>query len=171
MNTIPLIREQLKTAHEWFEGTMADVTQEQADWQPPGTAHPIGSRYAHAVVAEDVMVNALIQGGAPLYATTWASKAGISDPQFSSTLEWARSVQVDLDAARRYAQAVYESTDAYLATLKDEELDRIIDLSEQGMGEWPLGAFLLTFVLGHIRDIMGEVSALKGFQGLQGYPF
>ncbi|HEX6385063.1 MAG TPA: hypothetical protein VF177_10365 [Anaerolineae bacterium] len=49
--------------------------------------------------------------------------------------------------------------------------DRIIDPSEQGMGEWPLGAFLLTFVLGHIRDIMGEISAIKGVQGLQGYPF
>lgn len=171
MNTIPLIREQLKIAHQWFEGTMAGVTQEQAHWQPPGMAHPIGSRYAHAVVAEDVMVNVLIQGGAPLYATTWAGKSGISDPQFYSTLEWARSVQVDLDTARRYAQAVYESTDAYLATLKDEELDRVIDMSEQGMGEWSLGAFLITFVLGHFRDIMGEVSALKGVQGLQGYPF
>jgi hypothetical protein len=171
MSTTSLIREQLKNAHQWFEGTMAGVTQEQAQWQPPGTAHPIGSRYAHAVVAEDVMVNALVKGEAPLYATTWAGNTGISDPQFNSTLEWARSVQVDLDDARRYAQAVYDNSDAYLATLKDEGLARVVDLSQQGLGEWPLDAFLLTFVLGHIRDIMGEVSALKGMQGLQGYPF
>jgi hypothetical protein len=171
MSTTSLIREQLNNAHQWFEGTMSGVNQEQAQWQPPGTAHPIGSRYAHAVVAEDVMVNALIKGEAPLYATTWAGNTGISDPQFNATLEWARSVQVDLDSARRYAQAVYDNSDAYLATVKDEDLARVVDLSSQGMGEWPLDAFLLTFVLGHIRDIMGEVSALKGMQGLQGYPF
>ncbi len=99
MNAISLIREQMKTAHEWFEATMADVTPEQAHWLPPGTAHPIGSRYAHTIVSEDMMVNGLLKGNAPMFATAWAGKTGISgDPQaaFQSTQEWARSVQVDL---------------------------------------------------------------------------
>ena len=51
MSTSSLIREQLKNAHDWFEGTVEGVTQEQADWQPPGTAHSIGSGYAHAVAS------------------------------------------------------------------------------------------------------------------------
>ena len=119
------------------------------------------------------MVNGLLKKRAPLFASTWAGKTGLDDPQaaFTTTLEWANSVKVDLDAARQYAQAVYANTDAYLATLKLEDLDRSIDLTAQGMGVWTLGAFLLTFLFGHIRDIMGEVSALKGLKGLQGYPF
>ncbi len=78
---------------------------------------------------------------------------------------------MDLDALNAYAQAVYASTDEYLATLSENELDRTIDLTEQNLGTWSLGAFLLTFVFGHVRDIMGEISALKGLRDLQGYPF
>lgn len=117
------------------------------------------------------MVNSLIRGGAPMYAGDYAGKTGISEPRFDSPLEWARSVRVDLGAARRYAQAVYANTADYLNTLNDDDLERIVDLSEQNMGQWTLGAFLISFVLGHMRDVMGEISALKGTQGLQGYPF
>lgn len=173
MNPIPMIREQIKTAHEWFDGTIAGVNDELAHWQPGGNAHPIGSRYAHMVVSEDMMVNGLLKGSAPLFATSWAGKTGLEDPQaaFYTTLDWAKGVKVDIDAMKEYAQAVYANTDEYLATLSEDELERTIDLTEQNLGTWSLGAFLLTFVLGHVRDIMGEISALKGVRGLQGYPF
>lgn len=173
MNAITLIREQIKNAHDWFGGTMAGVSDEVAHWQPGGKAHPIGSRYAHLVVAEDMLVNGLVQGGAPLFATAWAGKTGLEDPQasFFTTLEWAQGVKVDLEALDKYAQAVYANTDEYLATLSEADLERTIDLTEQNMGTWPLGAFLISFVLGHVHAIMGEISALKGVRGLQGYPF
>lgn len=173
MNPIPLIRQQIQTAHEWFAGTMEGVSEEVAHWQPGGKAHPIGSRYAHMVVSEDMMVNSLLKGDAPLLATTWAGKTGLEDPQaaFFSTLEWAQSVKVDMKAMNAYAQAVYANTDAYLAALSEDDLVRTIDLTEHNLGTWSLGAFLLAFVFGHVRDIMGEISALKGVRGMQGYPF
>lgn len=173
MNTVKLIRDELNHAHEAFDGTMDGVTDEVAHRQPGGTAHPIGSRYAHMIVSEDMMINGLLKGGAPLLATSWAGKTGLEDPQpaFITTLEWAQTVKVDLDAMNKYAQAVFEATDEYLATLNDDDLDQSIDLAEQNLGTWSLGAFLINFVLSHVRDIMGEVSALKGVYGLQGYPF
>lgn len=171
MDIVSIIRSQSASTHEWFEATMAEVTPEVAHWQPGGTAHPIASLYAHAVTAEDIMTNMMIQGGQPLFTSSWSGKTGISDPSFDANLEWARSVRIDLDQARAYAQAVYDSTDAYLAGLGADDLSRTIDLTEQGMGEWSLGAFLISFVIGHMRDMMGEISALKGIQGLQGYPF
>lgn len=154
-------------------GTMDGVTNEVAHRQPGGTAHPIGSRYAHMVVSEDMMINGLLKGGAPLFATDLAGKTGLEDPQaaFITTLEWAQSVQVDLDALNNYAQAVYEATDVYLAMLNEDDLARTFDLTEQNLGTMSLGAFLISFVLSHVRDIMGEVSALKGVYGMQGYPF
>ena len=174
MSTINLIREQIKLAHGYFEGTMAGVTDEVAHWQPGGTAHSIGSQYAHLIVSEDMMINSLLkESDSPLFATSWAGKTGLDEPQaaFQTTREWAQSVQVDLEAMHAYAQAVYGNTDAYLGSLTDADLESKVDLTEQGMGTWALDAFLLSFVYGHIRDIMGEISALKGVQGLQGYPF
>jgi hypothetical protein len=174
VNAVELIRSEMKTAHDWFEGTMADVTPEQANWQPPGVAHPIGALYAHTVAAEDMMVNGLLKGGAPLFATTWAGKTGISgDPQLATqmTPEWSRSVNVDLPTAREYAAAVYAATDDYLGGMDAADLDRAVDLSDWGMGEWSEGSFLISIVLAHVHDLMGEVSALKGVQGAKGYPF
>lgn len=173
MNPITLIREQIQTAHEWFDATMIGVNDEVAHWQPGGNAHPIGSRYAHMVVTEDMMVNGLLQGGAPIFATSWAGKTGLEDPEaaFYTTLEWAQRVKVDLDVLNAYAQAVYANTDQYLATLSEDDLERTIDLTEQNLGTWSVGAFLLSFVFGHVRDIMGEISGLKGVRGLKGYPF
>lgn len=173
MDTVKLIREEIKHAHQSFDGTMVGVTDEVAHRQPGGKAHPIGSRYAHLVVSEDMMINSLLKGGAPLFATTWAGKTGLEDPQaaFETTLEWAQSVKVDLEAMDKYAQGVYQATDEYLATLEEGDLEKTIDLTEQNLGKWSLGAFLITFVLSHVHDIMGEISALKGVYGFQGYPF
>jgi hypothetical protein len=152
---------------------MVDVTPEMAHWQPPGQAHPIGSLYAHMVISEDMLVNGLLQGGAPLYAGPWAGKTGLPDPEnaFNRTVDWARAARVDLDATRAYAQAVYAATDAYLASLDEAALDRPMDLTQFGMGQMPLGDFVANLVLGHVRDLMGEISALKGVQGAKGYPF
>ena len=173
MSTIELIREQIRVAHDWFEGTMADVTPEMAAWTPGGQAHPIGSRYAHMVVSEDMLIHVILQAAAPVYAGAYAGKTGLKEPEkaFHVSLEWARQVEVDLEAMREYARAVYAATEAHLSSLSDEDLDRTIDLSDYGMGEWRLGAFLMSFIFAHIHDIMGEVSALKGVQGAQGYPF
>ncbi len=173
MNATSLIRQEMATAHEWFEATVADVDEDLAHWVPGGTAHPIGSRYAHMVVAEDMLVQGVLRESPTLFASSWAGKTGVPDPQqaFDTSLEWAQTVRVDLGALRSYAQAVYAATDAYLAALTDEDLDSAVDMSAQGYGQFVLGNFFLSYVLGHTRDIMGEISAIKGLKGQQGYPF
>src|SRR5207237_3160742 len=40
MDSISLLREQLRAAHEYLDGTMADVTPEQMHWIPPGKVTP-----------------------------------------------------------------------------------------------------------------------------------
>ena len=172
MNTVSLIRNQTKVAHDWLEATMADVTPDMAHRPAPGIAHPIGSRYAHLAVSEDNLL-AMVTKSAPIHSTTWQGKTGIPNPQdaFGSAFEWAQSVKVDLDALRQYKQAVYANTDEYLASLQESALDAEIDLTEWGMGKWSVGDFLVAFLIGHVRDIMGEITAIKGVHGLKGYPF
>ncbi len=173
MTAVELISGEINTAHEWLEGIMQDVTIEIAHWVPPGTAHPVGSRYAHMAVSEDIAVNGTLISGKPLYVEAWAECTGIPNPQdaFVTTLEWAQSVKVDLADLKEYTRAVYASTSEFMASLSDSDLAREVDMSDHGLGMWTVGSFLLTFVLGHVRDIMGEISAIKGVQGGQGYPF
>ncbi|QBD80173.1 DinB family protein [Ktedonosporobacter rubrisoli] len=170
MDAIALLREQIKQAHGFLEATMDDVTPEQAHWAPPGKANPLAATYVHAVASEDAAINMILKGGAPLFASSWAERTGVSEIQPLSTAEWARRVQVDLPALRRYAQAVHEATDAYLATLSDADLERPIDLTSFGLGQTTAGYILSRLVLGHIDNMCGEISCLKGLQGSRGYP-
>lgn len=64
MDAISTLQDGLQWAHELLEMVMADVTPEQAHWQPPGIASPLGAIYAHAVLAEDAVINAMLKGGA-----------------------------------------------------------------------------------------------------------
>lgn len=170
MNATTLLREQIQQAHEFLKAVMEGVTSEQAQWIPPGTANPLAATYVHAIASEDLAINMVLKGSAPLYATTWAGKTGISEVQPLTTAQWARRVQIDLPTAQSYAQAVHAATDTYLATLTDDDLTRVLDLSSFGLGQMPVGTLLNRMVLGHIDNMCGEIAVLKGLQGAKGYP-
>lgn len=172
MTVVDFIREQLQQAHEFLEMTMADVTAEQAAWKPGGNANPLGAAYAHLVTGEDGFVNAYLQGGAPLFAGEWAGKTGLSEPPPPDRewQAWGARLTVDLPAFRDYARAVYAASDAYLAGLKDADLERRLDLSQVGLGEQTLGWVLGAGVVGHVQAHWGEICCLKGLQGGKGFP-
>lgn len=172
-----MLREQLQTAHDFLEGTMADVTAVQAHWTPPGTANPLGATYVHVITREDVVVSRLLKGEAPLYATTWSDKVGVSEvPPVPSPddpgdwFEWGRQVQLDLPAVRAYAQAVYAVTDDYLATVNDDALAQTLDLTPLGFSKPTVGQIISNFVITSAQVHCGEISCLKGLQGSKGYP-
>jgi len=170
MNAVSLLREQIQQAHGFLEATMEGVTPEQAHWTPFGAANPLAATYVHAVASEDLAVNMVLKGGAPLYASSWAEKTGISEVQPLTSAEWARRVRVDLPTTRSYAQAVHAATDGYLATLNDDDLARVLDLTNFGLGKMTVGTILNRMILGHIDNMCGEISVLKGLQGAKGYP-
>jgi len=184
---VALLREQLRAAWETLEGTAADLTPGVAHWIPPGTALPIGAAYAHVLLTQDGVVNKLILGARPLYAGDFAGRTGASelppgaersdpapaDPAGWSRLfsEWCRRVRVDLELLHAYGAAVFEAADAGLGALSDEDLERTVDLSSIGAGRQTIAFTMHAVVIGHAYCHTGEIAALKGFQGLKGYPY
>lgn len=171
MNAIETHREALRWAYELLEMTMADVTPELAHATPPGVANPLAATYAHALSDLDVIPNHLLQGKPILFETDWKDKTGISEPQWFSDAEWARRVRVDLAAAREYGKAMYENADAYIASLNEEGLMREVDLSFVRLGTRPVSWCLTALIISHLNNMAGEISVLKGIQGVKGYPF
>lgn len=171
MNAIALLREQLKSAHSLLVETLGDVTPEQARWTPPGTAHPIVAIFAHGIYAEDYAINELLRGERPFYASSFEGRTGIGDPSPLISAEWARSLAFDREQALAYAAAVAAATDTYLATLSDDGLDSEIDLSASGWGKSLLYEMINGWVIAHLNNMTGEISCLKGLQGLKGYPY
>lgn len=169
---VSFLRAQFKSAHDTLEGTMNDVTNEVANWLPPGKPASIGANYVHHAFGEDALINMVLRGAAPMGATTHVGRLGAdAPPPAGDWSTWGRTVQVDVPAARAYAQAVYASTDDYLATLTDADLDGEADLSIIGVGKVPLGYFLGSMLLWDAAAHCGEISCIKGLQGLRGYPF
>ncbi len=178
MNTIKYIRDQIKNAHGLLEATMSDVSSQHAQWLPAGTALPVGAVYSHMVQSEDTTVNMLLKKGQPLMTTSFLNKTGASELMpmpgedwSKKHADWAKKVVVDLVAAKEYAQAVYLATDEYIASLTDEDLNKPVDLSMFGMGQVTLAWVIDRFISGHCDNLAGEIAALKGLQGLKGYPF
>lgn len=165
----------LQTAHDAFVKTLADVTQEMADWMPPGVMHPLGERYAHTVMAEDLLIHSFAKGDAPLFMSAWAGRTGFPatmDMMTSQTSEAARAFHVDdLNALGEYMRAVFADSEAFINGADQTRLDGNVDMSILGYGMVPFPVWFSIFVVGHVHDLTGEISALKGMQGYKGYPF
>jgi hypothetical protein len=171
MNAIDLLKYSLGNAFGILSQVTADVTQDQADWVPPGLANPIGATYWHTVSGADVVVFQWCAGQTPLLESTdWREKVLLaSGPQGEhETREHLLSIQVDLPELHAYTAAVSEATQAWLSSLTPEDLARTL---ETPIGELTLGQMLETFVIWHINAHCGEISALKGCLGAKGYPF
>ena len=92
----------------------------------------------------------MLQAGTPLYAGEWAHKTGISDPRMDQTLEWKRTVAVDLAVVRQYAK---QSARRWTGLLRrcQADLERDLDLSSVGLGMRSLDWCLSALVTGHIN--------------------
>jgi hypothetical protein len=135
------------------------------------TITSIAPIYAHVAFGEDTLTNVILRGKTPLYKEQgWEAKTGLPMPETPAlTQEWASKLALDLPTFQEYAGAVFSATEAYIADMPDDELDRTIQT--QNFGEKTVGWMLSTIVATHVPQHTGEIAALKGVQGLKGLPF
>lgn len=166
---IDLLRAQYRQSQEWFAGTMRGVTDEVAHYRPAGNAIPIAGLAGHVVTGLDFFLLGAVAQRAPLFTTSFAGKAGISEPppEGRDWSAWGRTVKVDVPALLAYSQAVFSAVDGYLASLDDAALDSQIDMG--GFGVMPLSEVFNVMLLNTCIHT-GEISCVKGLQGLKGYP-
>lgn len=171
MDAVSLLSAQIKDAHGIVAGTVGDLTAEQAAWSPGGEANGIGAELLHLLSAEDMFL-CMMTGRQPQGMGAFAGKTGASEPHpMGNYGDWAKRVKADLPQVKEYMQAVFKSTEDYVAALTPDELDREIDLSSVGMGKMSLGGFISTIAIVHTSNHVGEISAMKGIQGAKGYAF
>jgi hypothetical protein len=158
MNTVELLRYSLDTAFGILSQVTADLTQEQIDWQPPGVVNTIGSTYSHILTYVDWFVQDLC----------------IDQKPFPKSIENAtqehgmRHVQADIVELQENAGAVWAKAQDWLSSLTPADLDIIRNTT---VGELSQGQMVDIYIIWHLNVHCGEISALKGCQGLKGYPF
>jgi hypothetical protein len=173
MTAIELLTQQLKEAHEAFLGTLDGITNEQANFQPGGKALSVGAVWIHHVEGEDAFLSA-ISGKPTLESGEWAGKTGASAPQpqedwANAYPKWAAEVRADSEPLFAYTRAVFAASEEYVASLKDDDLTQTRDMGP--MGSPTVLTIISSYIIGHCLSITGEISAIKGVQGLKGYPW
>ncbi len=173
MNTVELLQYSLKNALGILKQVTADLTQEQADWMPPGIANPIGGLYWHTIASIDMVVHGWGMGKDAIFQTEgWKEKVVVSSagderkdhpPEMRETL-------VNLAALREYEKVVVAVVQDWLVSLTPGDMARKVK-TPTPIGELGLAQMMETFVIWHINAHCGEISALKGCQGAKGYPF
>ena len=175
--TSEVLTSAVKQSHWLLNATFEDVDDELANRPAPGNANPLGTAYAHIPLAEDAVMNAMIQGRQPSFASSRAGKTGVDRPMPMPGMvegdigDWYHNAKVDVDALRSYAADVFAETEGFVAGADDETLGRPIDLSFVGLGEKTVADVLTMLVIQHCDNFSGEISAIKGVFGLKGYPF
>jgi hypothetical protein len=164
---------------EWLQGEIAEghvmldqildgLTDEVAHWEPGGTTNNIAQLISHMVSGQDRAVNVAIKGGTSVMdAGGWAAKTGI--PQERGAI-WTKGWRLNLDAFREYRAEVNDSVKRFFATAKPSDFE--------GEAQWgppgnmrPKLWILHTPATAHVRFHSGEVSTIKGLQGLKGLPY
>jgi hypothetical protein len=158
MNTVELTQYSLDFAFEILDQVTADLTQEQADWVPPGIAGTIGAIYSHIITYVDYFVQNYC----------------IEEKPFPESIESRpealkmQDVQVDLSELHELTGNVKNKTQGWLSSLTPADLARKIDTT---IGELTVGQMVDVYLVWHINVHCGEISALKGCQGAKGYPW
>jgi hypothetical protein len=168
---LDVLGRQARTAWEWFEVTVSDVTAEQANWWPPGTANSIGTTYLHVVINTDVEINRLIFRREPLVESGWGGDIGQGAPYDREQFDrWVRHVAIDWVVLREYGRAVHEAFVDSLDDLTEANLEMPVDMTRSGLGMWKGRDLYELHGSNHPRIHGGEIACLKGLQGSKGWP-
>ena len=86
---------------------MHDVTADQANWWPPGTANSIGATYLHVVINTDVEINGCcwVRHLSSRVMARGRRPERPYDPEHFD--RWDRHVAVDWEKLRAYGRAVH----------------------------------------------------------------
>ncbi len=177
MDALDLLRHLTKKAYAWLETNTEDVSHEQANWRPPGTANSIAATYAHAVISADVDLNRRFHGQEPLIAGTWGERVGLGEifPD-----DWSVSGDINWEALRDYGRDVRRCVEALVDSVTMADLERRFDMKYWGrdangalvdvnLGVWKGIDVYTLHGVDHITMHGGEIACLKGLQGGQGY--
>lgn len=172
MKTADVLQGQYQAAHGFLQQVMAGCPASVLNQQVPNaTIGSIAAVYAHAIFSEDGIVSGMLQAKPPVYVSGgWAAKASVAMPEAGrQTPEWAATVAMDAKAFGEYAAAVTAATQAYVGSLSDADLERVVETGF--MGKQSVAAILGNLALWHMISHQGEIAALLGVQGQKGLPF
>lgn len=164
MDSITYARKSLEQAFKLFNIVADGMTDEQYNWEPQGTANSIARSHVHAMSSVDFFLNGTLKGG----EMAWPAFAAANGLPANPMEIWSFPSAIPLASMKEYGANVQQSVLEYVSSLTEADLDRVVDTSFFGQ---QTTAFLIQLAGTHSMGHGGDMSAVKGLQGLKGLPF
>ena len=170
MSTVDFIRGSLKQLHGSYDEAIADLSPDQMRWRATDTGLPISFILWHYVRTEDNIIQFVLQRKPTVWVEGgWYEKMSLHRTAQGTgmSLEDAQNLRIDsLDDWRGYQTAVWQTTNAFLASADDEMLMKTTTVKP--LGEMPVQNAIGMMCLTHGFTHLGEVQHVRGLMGLKG---
>jgi hypothetical protein len=170
MSVIDFIRSSLKQMHTTYNDSIADLENEQLHWRANDSGTPISFVLWHYVRTEDNIIQFVLQRKPTVWMEGgWDKKFGLHATAQGTgmSLEDAQDLRLEpKEEFQSYMNAVWDATDAYLASADDELLQQ--KTTVKPLGEMPIQSAIGNMCLTHGFTHLGEIAHLRGLQGLRG---
>ena len=131
MNVSELLTDALDRVHEQVPGIVEGLDEDALAWRPDPGANSIAWLLWHVTRVEDDHIADVAGTEQAWTAAGWAERFGlpfeVHEHGYGHTAEQVGQVRASADLLVGYQQAVAERTSAYVRTLRDDDLDRIVD--------------------------------------------
>ena len=171
MTTLPeFLRQAFRNQHHMLDEAVRGLTPEQLHWLPPDSpANHIGFTLWHYVRTEDNIAQFVLQERKP---TVWIEGGyferfgldRISQGTGMSTDDAQALRLPPMDGWMAYQRDVWQATDAYLSSLDDAALERMVTI--RPLPEMKVRQALSNMMLTHGHSHFGEICVLRVLQGL-----
>ena len=166
MKAIEFVQGSISGLHSEMINDVKGLTQQHLAWKPAPKANPIGFLFWHYMRTEDSLLHDL-QGKPSIWESEdWCGRLGIDIKEQGTGFQEAEVEAVaalPLSQVMGYAQRVTQSTEEYLKSLGDADLDHVPDPNRP---KRTIGMILRNFILAHGWWHLGEIKYLKGMQGM-----
>jgi len=170
MGSMDYFRSATRDLHKSCFETIEGLSDDQLHFRPLNAGNHIAFILWHCVRTEDNVLNLLLQKKKTVWnAEGWDEKLGM-DPRTQGTgmsAEEAAGVRIrDIGEFKKYMESAFKSTEAFLETVKEEDLEQVHDLPF--LGKRNLYQLIGGIILHHGANHLGEISYVKGLQGMKG---
>lgn len=166
MDALDLLRHETKKAYAWLETNVGDISHEQANWRPAGTANSIAATYAHTVISADVDLNRHFHGRESIIAGDWGARVGLGE---TFPDDWISSGDIRWEQLHQYGREVQRCVEQLVDSLTMADLERRFQMVPTSLSVWKGIDVYTLHGWGHVKMHGGEIACLKGLQGGQGY--
>jgi hypothetical protein len=167
---LDFIRDSIHQQHEAWDKAISDLTLDQMHFRPNGQGNHIGFIAWHYVRTEDNIVQFVFQHRKP---TVWLE--GGYDQKFGlprtaqgtgmPTDEAARMRLPSVEQWMAYQRAVWQATDAWLDSVTEEDLMRVVRIMP--FGEITVMTAVRIPIVNHGFMHLGQAQHLRTLQGLK----